>query len=111
MKTSEDLLKELILSQYKSLREFTTVIGMPYTTVDSLLKRGIKKASVDNVLKICSFLNISTDALVNGRIEYINNEEPTTLAAHFEGEQYSDEEMDEIMQFAEFVKNRKNKDV
>ena len=44
MKTSEDLLRELILSKYKSIREFTNEIGMPYTTVDSLLKRGIKKA-------------------------------------------------------------------
>lgn len=112
MKTSEDLLKEYILGRYKSIREFTNIIGMPYTTVDSLLKRGIKKASVDNVMKICSFLNISADALVDGRIETLT-ENPTnsinTLAAHFDGDEYTEEELEEIRQFAEFVKNRKNK--
>lgn len=110
MKTSEDLLRELILSKYKSIREFTNEIGMPYTTVDSLLKRGIKKASVDNVMKICSFLSISADALVDGRIEALAepSQKIDTLAAHFEGEQFTDEEMDEIMNFVEFVKNKRN---
>lgn len=31
---------------------------------------------------------------------------PTTLAAHFDGDEYTEEELDEIRQFAEFVKNR-----
>ena len=109
MKTSEDLLKEFILSKYKSIREFTNIIGMPYTTVDSLLKRGIKKASVDNVMKICSFLNISADALVDGRIEILNENSTksiNTLAAHFNGEDFTEDELEEIRKFSEFVKNR-----
>ena len=109
MKTSEDLLKELILSKYKSIREFTTAIQMPYTTVDSLLKRGIKKASVDNVMKICSFLKISADALVDGRIETSEESfhDVDTLAAHFDAQNFTEDELDEIMNFVEFVKNKR----
>ena len=44
MGKSEDLLKEVILDKYKSIREFTQEIGMPYSTVDTILKRGIRKS-------------------------------------------------------------------
>lgn len=106
MGISEDKLKDFILSQYKSIREFTVAIEMPYSTIDSIFKRGVRKASVDNIIKICEFLNISTDALINGEIEY-KSSEPSTLAAHFDGNEYTEEELNEIKQFAEFVKNKR----
>lgn len=64
----EDKLKELILSRYKSLREFSQVIDMPYSTLDTILKRGIDKASIGNIIKICQELHISADELANNRI-------------------------------------------
>ena len=67
-KTIEDSLKDLILTRYKSIREFTTAIEMPYSTMDTILKRGLNKASIGNVIKICRALDISTDELANGRI-------------------------------------------
>lgn len=110
MGVSEDKLKELILSNYKSIREFTNDIQMPYSTVDTILKRGVRKASVDNVIKICDFLGISTDALVNGSIEYVSNiEKPHTIAAHFDGDEYTEEQLDRIKAFAAFIKSEKNK--
>lgn len=32
---------------------------------------------------------------------------PTTIAAHFDGDEFTEDELDEIRQFAEFVKNKK----
>jgi transcriptional regulator with XRE-family HTH domain len=32
---------------------------------------------------------------------------PITLAAHFDGDEYTEDELDEIRQFAEFVKNKR----
>lgn len=64
----EEKLREYILSNYKSIREFVKVAGLPYTTVDGILKRGIANASIGNVLKICKALQISADELANGRI-------------------------------------------
>ena len=67
----EEQLKELILSRYRSVLEFTNSIGMPYATMASIFKRGIQNSSVVNIIKICSALGISTDALAENRIEPI----------------------------------------
>ena len=64
----ERKLKELIIERYGSLREFTPHTGLPYTTVHTILKRGIDNSSVENVIAICRALHISADALANGEI-------------------------------------------
>lgn len=68
--TLEDRIKGLILSKYKSLRDFTNNSGIdiPYTTIDGMLKRGIYNASINNVLKLCKTLEISADELAKGNI-------------------------------------------
>lgn len=66
--TIEEELKNLILSRFKSLREFTIYYDIPYSTVNSILKRGVENSSVSNVIKICQALSISTDELAEGRI-------------------------------------------
>ena len=64
----EEKLKDLILQRYRSIREFTQVIGMPYGTFDSILKRGVENASIQNIIKICKELGISADELADGHI-------------------------------------------
>lgn len=71
MKT-EELLKDYILSRYSSIREFTSQANIPYTTLDSIFKRGIGNSSVSNVIKICKTLHISADELADGRITPYN---------------------------------------
>ena len=66
----EQTLKDLILKRYNSIREFTQVADIPYTTLDSILKRGVSNASIGNILKICKALSLSVDALANGEIVY-----------------------------------------
>lgn len=71
--TIEEKLKSLILNRYHSIREFTIAIDMPYTTTDSIFRRGIGNSSVSNVIKICKALRISADALADGEIVPIGN--------------------------------------
>jgi len=66
--TKEEKLKKYILERYKSIREFTIEIDMPYSTLDGVLKRGIDNSSVGVIFKICKALNISPDALAEGEI-------------------------------------------
>ena len=66
--TIEKQLKELILKRFHSIRDFTNAIGLPYTTLDSMFRRGIGNSSVTNVIKVCNALDISVDALANGEI-------------------------------------------
>lgn len=65
----EEELKELIISRYKSLRQFSIEIDLPYTTLSGMLERGIRNAGIQKVIKICQALAIDTDALADGRIE------------------------------------------
>lgn len=46
MGETEQKLKELIISKYGSLNKFCEAINMPWTTLDSILKRGISKANI-----------------------------------------------------------------
>jgi len=64
----EDRLKALILEKYKSIREFAIEIQLPYSTLDSIFKRGVHKASITNIINICRALGISTDMLAAGEI-------------------------------------------
>lgn len=67
--TIENQLKEKILAEYGSIREFAAKVKLPYSTIDSILKRGICNASIKNIIKICECLGISVDSLANGKIE------------------------------------------
>lgn len=66
--TTEEKLKNFILNRYHSVREFTIQHNIPYTTMDSIFRRGIGNSSVTNIIKICKALNISADALADGEI-------------------------------------------
>lgn len=76
--TTEEKLRVYILSRYNSLREFTIDADLKYSTVDSILRRGIGNSSVGNVIKICKTLRISADALADGEIVPTINYQATT---------------------------------
>ena len=67
----EEQLKDVILSQYKSCREFCLAHKIPTSTLASIFKRGINRASVDVIINICSALNIDVNALCDGKIKYL----------------------------------------
>ena len=57
----EEKIKKLIIEKYGSIRQFALKIDVPYTTVDTILKRGIDNSNVGNVIKICKTLGLSVD--------------------------------------------------
>lgn len=67
------------------------------------MKAGNREPNVQNIKKIADILGVSADELLG-----INDSvEATTLAAHFGGNEYTEEELDEIKAFAEFVKSKR----
>lgn len=106
MNELESNVKSLIIEKYGSMKKFSEAIDMPWTTLDSILKRGIANSNITNVLKITRELGLDTEKLVDGEIFYIAPK-PSTIAAHFDGTEYTEDELDEIRQFAEFVKNKR----
>ena len=122
----EDELKRRIKEKYGSIKNFSNEIELPYTTLDSILKRGIMNASASNILKITNKLGISLyekdgelafyefkdvpqGPVTNAEAtkEYFKKKNITTIAAHFDGDEYTEEELEQIRQFAEFVKSQR----
>lgn len=68
----EEKIKELIIEKYGSVRQFALKIDIPYTTIDSILKRGIDNSNVSNVIKMCKALGISVDKSIEAN-ELISN--------------------------------------
>ena len=107
MQELEANIKSLIIERYGSLKKFSETIDMPWTTLDSILKRGMANSNITNVLKITRELGLDAEKIVDGEIVFSGKQESTTIAAHFDGSEYTEDELDEIRQFAEFVKNKR----
>jgi len=54
----ELFLRNYILDRYVSLRQFAQAADIPYSTLMTILSRGIAGASFDVVVKICRVLGI-----------------------------------------------------
>ncbi len=70
MNNVENELRELILEKYGNMSDFCKKIGLPWSTLDSILKRGVGKANITNVLKITAELGIDVESLASGEIVY-----------------------------------------
>lgn len=70
----ENNVKELILEKYGTLKDFSKEIDLPYSTVYGMFNRGFLNSTVDNMLALCTALNISADQLANGHIEFKETE-------------------------------------
>lgn len=57
--TREERLRSLILDRYASVRQFSLRAGVPYSTVMTLLVRGIGGASFDTVMQLCRELSLN----------------------------------------------------
>lgn len=88
--TIEEKLKKLITDRYGSMREFCNVTGMTTSTLSTILSRGIHKANIGSVIKICKALGISADALAQDVIAPINEDTKYAFVLT---------EMDEIVKF------------
>ena len=102
-----ELLRKLMEEKNMKVSDIVKKSGLPYSTVKAILERGAEKAGYINVCKICNALGITTDELE--KMGSDDTYQPITLAAHFDGDEYTDDEMDEIKQFAEFVKGKRGK--
>ncbi|MBS6955229.1 MAG: helix-turn-helix transcriptional regulator [Enterocloster asparagiformis] len=57
------ILEQLIKEQGYNLKSFALKCDIPYTTLYGIIKNGVGKATVDNVMAICHGLGITMDEL------------------------------------------------
>lgn len=104
----EEFLRTIIEDRYGSLRSFTKNIGMPYTTLVSILKRGIGNTSVDNILKICKHLGIPPESLYEDNI-FFQDKSNITLIRNIT--QLSAENKKLVFDYINFLKNSTHTDL
>ncbi len=105
MEQRAELLRKLMEEKNMKVADIVRVSGLPYSTVKAILERGAEKAGYVNVCKICNALGISADELEKMVVD--QDYQPTTLAAHFDGDEYTESELEEIKNFAEYVKAKR----
>lgn len=108
--STEEKVKALILTKYKSLRDFVnnSDIGIPYTTVDGMLKRGLNNASISNVTRLCQILEISADELAKGNVVPLNESDPVQEYAQ-KLSKLSPASLDNAIQYINYLLDRENK--
>lgn len=83
-----------------SQKDVAEKIGVAKSTY-SLYESGNREPNVQTIKKIADLLKITADELLG------LDEEPQTIAAHFDGDEYTADELDEIRNFAAFVKSKR----
>ena len=103
------ILKGLIEDTGLSLKAFSEKAEIPYTTLRSMLERGIGNASVDNVIKICKTLNISVEQLeVMADGDTSKHSKIKTIAAHLpDGVELTQEEEKDLDDYIQFLLSRR----
>ena len=61
----ELFLRNLILDKYPSLRQFALEADIPYSSLMTILSRGVGGASFDVVMQICKILQIDPSVLLD----------------------------------------------
>lgn len=95
-------LDDLLKNRKMTVTELARRVGVAPTTIYSIIQRNNKKVDIDVLLNIADVLGVDAEY-------FRDSDKPTTIAAHFDGSEFTEEELDEIRQFAEFVKNKRNK--
>lgn len=79
--------------------------GVPLRTVNNILGGITANPTIDNLISIAHALNCKVDDFIcNDTDDKIH-----TIAAHHEGEEWTDEELDEIEEFKKFVLSKRSK--
>lgn len=96
-----DKLDELMTRKGINKSTLSKEAGIPYTTIAGFYTKGTDNIKLSTLRKLSAYFGCTIDYLAD------DDYNPTTFAAHFDGTEYTAEELDEIKQFAEFVKNRR----
>ncbi len=58
-KKKAEILKGVILSRYKSIRQFSVAMNIPYSTLITALERGVDGMAYNTVIRICEALSLN----------------------------------------------------
>lgn len=102
----EDEIKKMIESKYGNVKNFSIQNDLPYTTVRSILERGVLNAKVENVIKMADGLGVKAEDLFDGESKnsittiYNQLEKPRqTKVYNFAEEQLEEQQKEKVLEF------------
>lgn len=120
-------IKELREKKGLTQKELAEEIGVAQSTI-AMIESGKNKGSIKTLAKIANYFNVSIDYLTTTEeklslaIDSLENihklakegvkqkgNKIETLAAHFEGEEFTDEDIEDIKNFISFILAKKKK--
>lgn len=96
-----DRIKKLCESHGITVPILENRLKIPNNTIYQWKENGSRKPSLERLEQIADYFNVSLDYL-RGRAEEID-----TIAAHHDGDDWTEEELDEIERFKEFVRMKR----
>ena len=104
-----ETLKKCRIEAGKSVKEISDLlISKGFKASEKTIyswEKGNSQPTPDALLIMCKAYGVSDVLSTFGYAEPVNS--PSTIEAHFDGDEYTEDELDEIRQFAEFVKNKR----
>lgn len=88
-----------------TLKELGDLIGIAESTAQRYEKGKIKSLDIEMIKRIAKALNVTPSYLMG----WEDKEEIETIAAHHDGEEWTEEELQAIEDFKQFVLSKRNK--
>lgn len=100
------VLKSLRTERNMTQDQLAKILKISRSTI-GMYEKGDREPDYETLEAIADFFNVDIDYLLGRTKKTTRIVNPHTLAAHFDGDEYTESELDEIKQFAEFVKNKR----
>lgn len=103
----DKILKLLRNEKNLSQQELADALGISKSSIN-MYERGERQPNFETLETIADYFNVDIDYLLGRTSKTTKIIKPHTIAAHFDGDEYTEEELEKIKEFAAFVKqNRK----
>ena len=99
----DKILKLLRSEKNMSQQELADALGISKSAIN-MYERGERQPKFEILEQIADYFNVDMDYLLGRTSKTTKIINPYTLAAHFDGDEYTAEELDKIREFAAFVK-------
>ncbi len=95
----------------ENISQLSRETGIPYTTIDGFYKKGTENIKLSTLRKLANYFDCSLDFLVDDNVTENIDNEVQTLAAHHDGVDWTEEELEDIENFKKYVlSKRKNRE-
>lgn len=98
-------LTNLMREQNTNANELSIRAKVPAQTIYSLIRRDASKVDIDSLIKISRALGVSAEYFCSDAQDF----EPQTIAAHLDTNGLSEEDINDVSQYIEFIKNKRKK--